>query len=72
MTSFKVTNKEDNRLPRQIWKKNISIIPIIPTQCFIVFFGDFDWSVGKIKCFLHFNKTRAYEYLISAMISQCS
>ena len=22
---------------------------IIPTQCFYLFFGDFDWSVGKIK-----------------------
>ena len=29
---------------------------IIPTQCFYRFFGEFDWSVGKIKCFLHFNK----------------
>ena len=30
---------------------------IIPTQCFYRFFGDFDWSVGKIKLFLHFDKT---------------
>ena len=30
--------------------------PIIPTQCFYRFFGDFDWSVGKIKLFLHFDK----------------
>ena len=30
--------------------------PIIPTQCFYRFFGDFDWSVGKIKLFLHFHK----------------
>ena len=29
---------------------------IIPTQCFYRFFGDFDWSVGKIKLFLHFDK----------------
>ena len=29
---------------------------IIPTQCFYRFFGDFDWSVGKMKWFLHFNK----------------
>ena len=29
---------------------------IIPTQCFYRFFGDFDWSVGKIRWFLHFNK----------------
>ena len=43
---------------------------IIPTQCF-TFFDDFDWSVGKIKWFLHFNKNRAYEYLISALVSQC-
>ena len=28
---------------------------IIPTQCFYHFFGDFDWSIGKIKLFLHFN-----------------
>ena len=32
-------------------------IPIIPTQCFYHFFGDFDWSVGKIKLFLHFDKS---------------
>ena len=31
-------------------------IQIIPTQCFYRFFGDFDWSVGKIKLFLHFDK----------------
>ena len=30
---------------------------IIPTQCFFRFFGDFDWSVGKIKLFLHFDKS---------------
>ena len=30
---------------------------IIPTQCFYRFFGDFDWSVGKIKLFLHFDKS---------------
>ena len=30
---------------------------IIPTQCFYRFFGDVDWSVGKIKLFLHFDKT---------------
>ena len=29
---------------------------IITTQCFYRFFGDFDWSVGKIKWFLYFNK----------------
>ena len=31
---------------------------IIPTQCFYRFFGDFDWSVGKIKIklLLHFDK----------------
>ena len=29
---------------------------IIPTQCFYCFFGDFDWSVGNIKLFLHFDK----------------
>ena len=29
---------------------------IIPTQCFYCYFGDFDWSVGKIKLFLHFDK----------------
>ena len=29
---------------------------IIPTHCFYCFFGDFDWSVGKIKSFLHFDK----------------
>ena len=29
---------------------------IIPTQCFYRFFGNFDWSVGKMKWFLHFNK----------------
>ena len=38
---------------------------------FLLFLGDFDWPVGKIKWFLHFNKTCAYEYLISALISQC-
>ena len=27
-----------------------------PIQCFYNFFRDFDWSVGKIKLFLHFNK----------------
>ena len=32
------------------------------------FFRRFDWSVGKIQWFLHFNKIRAYEYLISALI----
>ena len=32
-------------------------IRIIPTQCFYRFFGDFDWSVGKIKLFLHFDKS---------------
>ena len=30
---------------------------IIPTQCFYRFFRDFDWSVGKIKLFLHFDKS---------------
>ena len=30
---------------------------IIPTQCFYRFFGDFDWCVGKIKLFLHFDKS---------------
>ena len=30
---------------------------IIPTQCFYRLFGDFDWSVGKIKLFLHFDKS---------------
>ena len=30
---------------------------IIPTQCFYRFFGDFDWSVSKIKLFLHFDKS---------------
>ena len=30
--------------------------PIIPTHCCYRFFGDFDWSVGKIKSFLHFDK----------------
>ena len=30
--------------------------PIIPTHCFYRCFGDFDWSVGKIKLFLHFDK----------------
>ena len=29
---------------------------IIPTQCFYCFFGYFDWSVGNIKLFLHFDK----------------
>ena len=29
---------------------------IIPTHCFYRFFGDFDWSNGKIKSFLHFDK----------------
>ena len=30
---------------------------IIPAQClFIIFFGDFDWSVGKIKRFLNLDK----------------
>ena len=33
-----------------------SFSSIIPTQCFYRFFGDFDWSVGKIKLFLHFDK----------------
>ena len=32
-------------------------ILIIPTQCFYCFFGDFDWSIGKIKLFLHFGKS---------------
>ena len=32
-------------------------ILIIPTQCFYRFFQDFDWSVGKIKLFLHFDKS---------------
>ena len=37
--------------------KNATVYPnIIPTQCFYRFFGDFDWSVGKIKLFLHFDK----------------
>ena len=40
----------------------------IPTQFFLSFFSDFDWSIGKIKSVLHFNKTHAYEYLISALI----
>ena len=31
-------------------------VAIIPTQCFYRFFGDFDWSVCKIKLFLHFDK----------------
>ena len=31
--------------------------PIIPTQCFYRFFGDFDWSVSKIELFLHFDKS---------------
>ena len=30
---------------------------IIPTQCFYRFFGDFDWSVGKIELLLHFDKS---------------
>ena len=30
---------------------------IIPTQCFYRFFGDFDLSVGKIKLFLHLDKS---------------
>ena len=30
---------------------------IIPIQCFYRFFGDFDWSVGKTKLFLHFDKS---------------
>ena len=30
---------------------------IIPTQCFYRFFGDFDWSIRKIKLFLHFDKS---------------
>ena len=29
---------------------------IIPTHCFYRFFGDFDWSNGKIRSFLHFDK----------------
>ena len=43
---------------------------LLQLNVFVVFFGDFNWSVGKIKLFLHFNKTCAYEYLISALISQ--
>ena len=31
-------------------------VSIIPTQCFYCYFGDFDWSVGKIKLILHFDK----------------
>ena len=31
---------------------------IIPTHCFYRFFGDFDWSNGKIKSFLHFDKNQ--------------
>ena len=44
--------------PTQVQKKYMSFcyFPIIPTQCFYRFFGDFDWSVGKIKLFLHFDK----------------
>ena len=34
----------------------LKYIFIIPTPCFYHFFGDFDWSLGKIKWFLHFNK----------------
>ena len=34
----------------------VRYISIIPTQCFYCFFGDFDWSVGNIKLFLHFDK----------------
>ena len=30
---------------------------IIPTQCFYRIFGDFDWSVSKIKLILHFDKS---------------
>ena len=29
---------------------------IIPTHCLYRFFGDIEWSVGKIKSFLHFDK----------------
>ena len=34
-----------------------------------MFFGDFDWSVGKFKGFYTSIKTRAYQYLISAFHS---
>ena len=40
---------------------------IFPNQYFY-FFADFDWSLGKIKWFLYFDKTYANEYLISALI----
>ena len=36
--------------------KSVFYIQIISTQCCYRFFGDFDWSVGKIKLFLHFDK----------------
>ena len=51
-----VSSKENIRKP--YFGKNLTFqyAGIIPTQCFYRFFGDFDWSVGKIKLFLHFDK----------------
>ena len=41
---------------KKVFTRGIQYV-IIPPQCFYRFFGNFDWSVGKMKWFLHFNKT---------------
>ena len=40
---------------RHVDKHKLNLL-IIPTQCFYRFFRNFDWSVGKIKLFLHVDK----------------
>ena len=48
-------NNTDNIILYSVQLENMYSY-IIPTQCFYRFFGDFDWSLGKIKLFLHFDK----------------
>ena len=56
--NYFLSKEQTNQLifvKKQAIQRNFLFI-IIPTQCFYRFFGDFDWSVGKIKLFLHFDK----------------
>ena len=69
-----LVNGEEEALQKTFLCFLLSYIPIIPTQCFYLFFGNFNWSVAKLNQFYTSIKTHAYEYLlslISALISHC-